>query len=344
MPETRNLCRRLKAATYPMWSASGDFRICSILLAATLVVLASAQPARAAGNTPSVAELKAGMACTVTAKAARTACHNDIRDDYWIAVGNCSNLADPGAASECLADALVELRDGRDLCAEQYDSRIDLCDAVGEAPYDPVLDPADFLTGAELLAAATPNPYFPLVPGTTYRYSGGDETTEVSVTGDVVEISGIPALAVHDVVSVAGEAIEDTVDWYAQDVFGNVWYMGEISQQFEDGDLVSLEGSWRAGRDFAKPGIIMQTVPAVGDIYRQEFSLGNAEDAAEVLSTTGTESTPAASCTGDCVVTRDFTPIEPDANEHKFFAPGTGLIVEIDLATGARTELVEVTP
>jgi len=344
MTQIRNPRRHFKAATFAPRSASGDFQFHAVLLAATLVVLAMAQPARAAGDIPSVAELKAGMACTVTAKAARTACQYDVRDDYWIAVGNCSNLSDPDAVSGCLADALAELRDGRDLCAEQFDARLDLCDAIGEAPYDPVLDPADFLTEAELLAAASPNPYFPLVRGTTYHYVGGGETDEVSVTGDVVSIAGIPALAVHDVVSVAGEVTEDTVDWYAQDVFGNVWYMGEISQEFEDGDLVSLEGSWKAGRDFAKPGIIMEAAPAVGDVYRQEFSLGDAEDAAEVLSTTGTESTPAASCTGDCVVTKDFTPVEPDANEHKFFAPGIGLILEIDMETGARTELVEVTP
>lgn len=344
MNQIRITLRQLLVMTYTPCVAVRDTPLQVVLPAVWLVICALAQNAWAAPDTPSIAELKAGMACTVTAKAARTACQHEAKDDYWIAAGNCSNLSDPDAAYDCLADALAEFREGRDLCAEQFDARLDLCEAVGEAPYDPILDPADFLTGAELVAAASPNPYFPLVPGTTYRYVGGDETIEVSVTGEVVTIAGIPALAVHDVAQVAGEVIEDTVDWYGQDIFGNVWYLGEISQQFEEGELVSLEGSWKSGRDFAKPGIIMQAAPAVGDIYRQEFSLGNAEDAAEVLGISGTEASPAASCTGDCVVTRDFTPIEPDAVEHKYFAPGLGLIVEVDPETGERVELVEVTP
>ena len=63
---------------------------------------------------------------------------------------------------------------------------------------------------------------------------------------------------------------EDTTDWYAQQDNGDVWYFGEIAQQFEDGILVGIEGSWTAGMDGAKPGLVMLANPKVGDVYRQE--------------------------------------------------------------------------
>ena len=165
-------------------------------------------------------------------------------------------------------------------------------------------------------------------------------------------IEGVTCVVVNDLVEEDGVPIENTDDWYAQDALGNVWYCGEIAKNFEifegddpeEAELVDIDGSWKAGRDGAQPGIIMLALPQAGDVYRQEVALGEAEDAARVISTTGSAAVPAASCDGDCVVTRDFTPLEPDANERKFYAPGVGLILERDLESGDRVELVEFTP
>ncbi|MGH7821621.1 MAG: hypothetical protein ACREQ9_17795 [Candidatus Binatia bacterium] len=281
--------------------------------------------------------------CTKTSKAARRACANEAKDDFWIAVGICHNVSDDDAREEC-ADEAEEARDeAKEECAEQYDAREELCDALGQAPYDPVIDPANFLSPAD--TAASPNPYFPLVPGTTWVYEGGGETVTVTVTNETKEILGVMAMVVNDVVEdEEGDVVEDTDDWYAQDVDGNVWYVGEIAKNFEDGELVDIEGSWTAGVEGARAGIVMKATPAVSNVYRQEFALGDAEDAAEVISTTGSESVPAASCDGDCVVTRDFTPLEPDHEENKYYAPGVGLILEVDPETGERLELVSVMP
>ena len=153
-------------------------------------------------------------------------------------------------------------------------------------------------------------------------------------------ILGVECTVVRDTVTVDGELVEDTLDWFAQDRNGNVWYFGEISKSFEDGDLVSLDGSWRAGVDGAKPGIVMKAHPAVGDVYRQEFLLGVAEDYARVVSLSGDATVPAASCT-NCLVTGDFVPLEPDADERKFYKRGVGLILEVDRTTGDRVELIE---
>jgi hypothetical protein len=76
---------------------------------------------------------------------------------------------------------------------------------------------------------------------------------------------------------------EDTLDWFAQDIEGNVWYFGENTHELEEGLITTIDGTFMAGMNGAKPGIIMKAYPRVGDFYRQEFSLGNAEEFAETL-------------------------------------------------------------
>jgi hypothetical protein len=70
---------------------------------------------------------------------------------------------------------------------------------------------------------------------------------------------------------------------------------------------------------------------------------GEAEDVIEIESLTGTEVAPGASCTGNCLVTLDYSPLDPGAAENKYYAPGIGMIVEVDLETGDRLELIDFT-
>lgn len=285
-----------------------------------------------------------GPACSLTAHAAFVGCQHEVEDDYWIAIGNCRNLSDDAASAACKREAVAARGESRTECAEQRQARLEVCEALGEAPYDPQIDPARFVDPARIGNGVAPNPFFPLVRGTTWIYRGGDETVTVTVTGNTRIILGVTVAEVRDLVEADGEVTEDTKDWYAQDIDGNVWYFGEISLNFEDGELADIEGSWTAGVEGAKPGMIMKAVPAVGDVYRQEFALGDAEDMAEVLSLTGAGAVPAASCNGGCLVTRDFTPLEPGVEEHKYYVPGIGLILEVDIETGERLELVEIQP
>ena len=296
----------------------------AVLVLATL----AADPARTAG--PRV--------CSQTSRAARHACDNQARDAFWTAIGICANTSDPGGRDACRRAAKRDERDTAQGCGEQFDAREKLCDAIGQAAYAPSIDPGRFVSPATM--AAKPNPLFPLVPGTIWTYLSGPETDTVTVTPETREILGVTCVVVHDVVSAAGQVTEDTDDFFAQDVDGNVWYFGELSKTFENGELTSLEGSWRAGVTGASPGMIMRAMPGVGDTYRQEFAFGTAEDAAEVQTITGSATVPAVSCSGTCLVTREFSPLEPDADEQKYYAPGIGLILEVESDTGARNELV----
>jgi hypothetical protein len=92
----------------------------------------------------------------------------------------------------------------------------------------------------------------------------------------------------------------------------------------EEAELVDIEGSCKAFGDYAKPVILMHAVSRVGDICRQETALGDAEDVAEMLSVTSSQSVPVASCDGDYLVTMDVTPLEPEVFEDKCYAPLSG--------------------
>ncbi len=205
--------------------------------------------------------------------------------------------------------------------------------------YEPPFNPSAFV-------ADITNPYFPLVPGTTYRYEeeaeDGMEEVIVEVTNDTRQIAGVTARVVRDRVYLDGELIEDTIDWYAQDADGNVWYLGENTREYEDGEVVSTEGSWETGVDGAIPGIVMPAHPAAGQAYYQEFYEAEAEDRAEILSTNEAVTVPYGSFT-NCVQTRDTTPLDPDVLEHKYYCAGIGTALEVNVETGGRGELVEIT-
>src|SRR5919201_192347 len=143
------------------------------------------------------------------------------------------------------------------------------------------LDPAQFTTRID-------NPYWPLAPGSKWVYreveNGVVQRVEVTVTNRTKVVDGITARVIHDVVTAYGEPFEKTFDWYAQDSAGNVWYLGEDTKEYENGKVVSTQGSFEAGVDDAQPGVIMPAAPQVGMSYRQEFYAGQAEDEARVLS------------------------------------------------------------
>jgi hypothetical protein len=204
------------------------------------------------------------------------------------------------------------------------------------------LDPADFTTEID-------NTYFPMVPGSRRVFretdaEGAVRRVVVTVTNATKTILGIETRVVHDIVTEDGQVTEDTYDWYAQDSEGNLWYMGEDTKEYENGELKSTEGSWEAGVDGAQPGIIIPAHPKPGMTYREEYYAGQAEDGAEILSLNA--HADVAYGTFDHVLqTRNYTPLEPDLVEEKFYADGVGPVLEITVSGGSdRTELLSVKP
>jgi len=206
--------------------------------------------------------------------------------------------------------------------------------------YAPVIDRNNFV-------AKIDNRYFPLKPGTTFIYEGamkdGTERIELYVSNQTKVILGVTCVVVRDRVTVNGELAEETYDWYAQDRNGNVWYFGEDAKEYKNGVVVGTKGSWTAGVNGAQPGIIMRANPKVGDVYRQEYYKGEAEDMAEVVSLKEPATVPYGSFEG-CLMTKEWTALEPGAVAHKYYAPGVGLVLETIDKDGSpgRVELVAI--
>lgn len=317
--------------------------------------------------------------CDRIAKSAKRACNAEVIDDYWIANGNCKNIPDSDQRSDCIKEAKAKHKEAKEECADQFDARKDLCEVLGEDYYNPDIDPFDFVDPATIDAGSA-NPYFPLVPGYRWTYKTREdgevtETISVEVLDETIVIEGVTCVVVRDTVyegdvdvsnpdNIDPDAIilEDTYDWYGQQVDildRTVWYFGEFSLAKvgcdEEGPepcegpyvegLYTEDGSWKSGYEGGKAGIIMFGTPSVGTVFRQELALGDAEDAGEVLSAdASTEVNDFINCVGDCVQTRDFSPLEPAVEENKYYKSGVGVILEVGLEdgelTGERVELI----
>jgi len=196
------------------------------------------------------------------------------------------------------------------------------------AEFNPDIDYSPAIDTAQL-SAEVDNPLFPLPVGASWNYQApapdGLEEIAVSVEADTIEVWGAQVRVVRDTASIDGEMIEDTRDWYAQDQDGNVWYMGEDTAEYENGEVVSTEGSWTSGVDGALPGVIMLGDPQVGMAYRQEYKAGEAEDYAEVVSLDTPVEVGDHTYTG-CLKTNDLSAVE-DLNEFKYYCPGIGNVM-----------------
>jgi hypothetical protein len=211
-------------------------------------------------------------------------------------------------------------------------------------------------------SAVIDNPYMPLPARTTFVYrtmaKDGCEVNPVEVTDVTPVIDGITCRQVHDQVYEDDNCdgsrnflSEDTLDWYAEDKEGNVWYFGEDTKEFCDPDhpnvVCSTAGSFLAGVNGAAPGIIMLAQPAPGDFYQQE-SAEDALDMAKVMrlnarvTLTFENQIDPDEYTG-CLETKEWSPLETGAIEHKYYCLGIGLLLNTELQSGtARTELVDI--
>jgi hypothetical protein len=202
------------------------------------------------------------------------------------------------------------------------------------------INPADF-------TARIDNPFFPLPPGITFIYRGKREDLkqrdEFAVTDRTLVIDGVTCRVVHDRVFERGLLRENTFDYFAQDRDGNVWYFGEDTEELDKhGNVVSTAGTWRVGVGGAQPGVIMEAHPQVNDHYFQELAAPLAEDEAIVLNLHETVAVPLARFT-NCLLTKEFTQLEPGNIEHKFYARGIGFVLGVVVKGGKeRLALVNI--
>jgi len=335
-------------------------------LFATLVIL---------GAAPGLA-MAADNYCSRTAEKLYEACSFDIEDDLSETKANCINVIDKDERAKCKDKAeKTYKRDGR-TCGDQWEARLADCKRIGKKRYNnPLLNPnKTFIDPDEIGTTYDPNPYVNMTVGHTYVLRAGEdfeETVVVHVTDEIREAEGYngePVLCriVVDAVVIAEpdgmggiewEPEEVTDDYFAQASNGNVYYCGEISRNFEDGYLDNLDGSFFSGVEFAKAGVLMRQNPEVGQVDRQEYAIGEAEDVVKYINLSAVPKSkeggqnpndPAFECIGeaigDCLKTKDSSALEPESTEFKYYLRDVGFVLAVAKEdgeiTGEREELV----
>ncbi len=304
-------------------------------------------------------DLERGKFCSNTASYLFAACGAEADDDLFKAKAICINISDGTQRRTCLSEARTARSEADRNCLAQHAGRRDACQLLGEDRYDPAFEPAMFVD--DFSHPTNPNRYFPLGIGYRWESQGGDEVNVIEVLDQTKLIEGVRCIVVQDMVFKDGKLVEDTDDWFALAKNGDVYYCGEEVKDYEtfSGDmpalpeLVSIDGSFKWGRDGDKGGLFFRVAPFNGDVYLEEFSLGNAEDVTEVLTTTYAfglnreldkfvpRQLVDIFCASDCVVTKNYSLLEPGIFARKYYASGIGVILEVNPMTGETVQLVD---
>ena len=328
-----------------------------LAIAIALLLAAATSLSFARGDDDDDRDPRDGRFCSATAAILFAACGHEVADDFLVAKAKCINLEDVRERRDCLAEAKSSRAQATQVCGKQRNWRRDACRVLGEARYDPKFDPINF--DSDFRNLSNPNPYFPLGIGHRWEYRGGTELNIVEVANETKLIEGVRCVVLRDLVYDNGRLKEATDDWYAAGRDGSTWYCGEEVKDYEsfEGDmplraeLVKISGSFKHGRDGDKAGIIMPASPRAGQAYLEEFSLGNAEDVSEILSVTyayGTDreldrlvprDLAQRMCPGNCVVTKNYSLLEPGIYARKYYARGIGFFLETKPDEAKATQL-----
>lgn len=176
------------------------------------------------------------------------------------------------------------------------------------------------------------NKYFPMVPGTQSVFEGITEEAGREVPHSIVftvtdltkEIAGIRTVVAWIVDYSDGELVEAEIAFYAQDNDGNVWFMGEHPEVYENGKMVEAP-TWIPGLKGAEAGITMKAKPELNQpSYAQGWGPAvNWTDRGHVVGM-GEKICVPVDCYEDVLIIEEFSQSEPDAFQVKSYAPGVG--------------------
>ena len=185
------------------------------------------------------------------------------------------------------------------------------------------------------------NKWYPLVPGTQTLRDGSitrgsrklTHQLRVTVTDVTKEVNGVRTVLVLDQDIDAGQVGEASLDYLAQDKFGNIWYLGSYTELYEGGEFVNAVDAWLAGENDAKPGVWMLTDPKEGMKFVQAQT-SEETIRAEVAKVDERKCVPF-----DCF--KSLAILE-DGSEFKYYGPGVGHIATEPNYSGGEQEIEEL--
>ena len=189
----------------------------------------------------------------------------------------------------------------------------------------------EFATSSCNMATTGRNPYFVLEPGFQLVLEGGDTKLQITVLNETKMVDGVNTRVVEEKEWKDGKLHEIARNYFAicpqtKDVF----YFGEDVEFYENDKVVKREGSWLAGVNGNKAGLMMPGTPKSNMKYYQELARGVAMDRAEIVSLSETCKTPAGNFS-KCMKVKEGSAMNVLEYEYKYYAPGIGLVGDEDL-------------
>jgi hypothetical protein len=170
------------------------------------------------------------------------------------------------------------------------------------------------------------NEYFILEPGYQLILEGGGMKLQITVLNETKAIDGVTTRVVEEREWKQGKLYEVARNYFAIcEQTKDVFYFGEDVNFYENDKVVKTDGSWLAGKNNAKAGLMMPGSPKLNMKYYQEIAPGAAMDRAEIVSLTETCKTPAGTFSR-CMKVKEGSALEPLVTEYKYHAPGIGLV------------------
>jgi hypothetical protein len=147
---------------------------------------------------------------------------------------------------------------------------------------------------------------------------------EFTVTDLTKDIAGVRTVVAWIVDISDGQVVEKEIAFYAQDNDGNVWFLGEHPEEYEDGEFIDAP-TWIAGVEDAIPGIKMRAEPEQGTpAYFQGWAPAEEWTDYGQVDQMGQETCVAVDCYQDVLVIAESSLEEEDAYQLKYYAPGVG--------------------
>ena len=184
----------------------------------------------------------------------------------------------------------------------------------------------DFGLATCTLATKGRNEYFVLDPGHQLVLEGVGVRMQITVLNETKLINGVQTRVVEEREWAKGALQEVSRNYYAFcEQTKDILHFGEDVEVYENGKFVRNEGTWLAGSNGNRPGLVIPGSPKPGMKYYQEIAPGVTLNRGEVVSLTETCKTAAGTFV-KCMKIKGTSGLDAKKLEYKYYAPKIGLV------------------